>query len=264
MTRLEKRAYDIRATSAGGVTGGPVRMLFLSLGKSWSLAFSPLDCASLAVQEQPMPPASRTKPTRRPDLALQRKYGGLIAGVDEAGRGPWAGPVVAAAVIFIGKPPSGIHDSKQLTPEEREELFPKIKAIAHVGVGISAVEVIDGINIYHATHAAMIEAVKALACAPSAVLVDGNRTPKLDMPAEALVAGDALSLSIAAASIIAKVTRDRMMRELACTFPQYAWERNKGYGTPEHAAALKLHGVTCHHRRSFRPVWERMMLEASA
>ena len=263
--RPEKRAYDIRATSAGGVTGGPVRMLFLSLGKSWSLAFSPLDCASLAVQEQPMPPASRTpKPTRRPDLALQRKYGGLIAGVDEAGRGPWAGPVVAAAVIFIGKPPSGIHDSKQLTPEEREELFPKIKAIAHVGVGISAVEVIDGINIYHATHAAMIEAVTSLACAPSAVLVDGNRTPKLDMPAEALVAGDALSLSIAAASIIAKVTRDRMMRELACTFPQYAWERNKGYGTPEHAAALKLHGVTCHHRRSFRPVWERMMLEASA
>ena len=240
-------------------------MLFLSLGKSWYFALSPLDCASLAVQEQAMPPATRTsKPTRRPDLALQRKYGGLIAGVDEAGRGPWAGPVVAAAIIFIGKPPSGIHDSKQLSAEERETLFPKIHATAHVGIGISAVELIDGINIYHATHAAMVEALKNLACVPSAVLVDGNRYPKLDMPAEALVGGDAISLSIAAASIIAKVTRDRMMRELACTFPQYAWERNKGYGTPEHAAALTLHGVTCHHRRSFRPVWERLMLEVSA
>lgn len=235
-------------------------MLFLSLGKSGA----PLDCASVAVQEQAMPPASRPKPTRRPDLALQRKYGGLIAGVDEAGRGPWAGPVVAAAVIFIGKPPAGIHDSKQLTPEAREALFPKIQAVAFVGIGISTVEVIDDINIYHATHAAMCEAVNALASAPSAVLVDGNRTPKLDMPTEALVGGDALSLSIAAASVIAKVTRDRMMRDLAGTFPQYAWERNKGYGTPEHAAALTLHGVTCHHRRSFRPVWERLMLEAIA
>ena len=207
-----------------------------------------------------MPPVSRSaKPTRRPDLALQRKYGGLIAGVDEAGRGPWAGPVVAAAVIFTGKPPAGIHDSKQLTAEAREALFPKIKAAAHVGTGIVTVELIDEINIYHATHAAMCEAIKNLACAPSAVLVDGNRYPKLDMPAEALVGGDSLSLSIAAASIIAKVTRDRIMRELALSFPCYAWERNKGYGTPEHAAALKLHGVTCHHRRSFRPVWERTL-----
>ena len=103
-----------------------------------------------------------------------------------------------------------------------------------------------------------------LACAPSAVLVDGNRYPKFDMPAEALVGGDALSLSIAAASIIAKVTRDRIMRELACGFPVYGWERNKGYGTREHAAALKLHGTTCHHRRSFRPVWEQAMLQEMA
>ncbi len=204
------------------------------------------------------------KPTRRPDLALQRKYGGLIAGVDEAGRGPWAGPVVAAAVIFVGKPPAGINDSKQLTAETREVLFPKIHACAHVGLGIVEVEVIDGINIYHATHAAMFEAVKNLACVPSAVLVDGNRHPKFEMPAEALIGGDTLSLSIAAASIIAKVTRDRMMRELAAVFPNYAWDRNKGYGTQEHAAALRQHGVTCHHRRSFRPVWERAMLEASA
>jgi len=209
--------------------------------------------------------ASRSpKPTRRPDLALERKYGGLIAGVDEAGRGPWAGPVVAAAVIFTGKPPAGIHDSKQLPAEERERLFPKIQAVAYVGIGIAGVDVIDEINIYHATHAAMCEAIKNLACAPAAVLVDGNRYPKLDMPAEALVGGDALSLSIAAASIIAKVTRDRIMRELAGNFPLYAWERNKGYGTPEHAAALRQYGVTCHHRRSFRPVWERTMLEALA
>lgn len=213
-----------------------------------------------------MPPLSRssTKPTRRPDLALERKYGGLVAGIDEAGRGPWAGPVVAAAVMFIGKPPSGINDSKQLTAEAREELFPKIHAVAHVGVGLSSVELIDEINIYHATHAAMCEAVKNLVCAPACVLVDGNRCPKLAMPSEALVGGDALSLSIAAASIIAKVTRDRMMAELAQGFPLYAWERNKGYGTPEHAAALKQHGVTCHHRRSFRPVWEQLRLEASA
>ncbi len=212
-----------------------------------------------------MPPASRTsKPTRRPDLALQRKYGGLIAGVDEAGRGPWAGPVVAAAVIFTGKPPAGINDSKQLSADERERLFPKIQAVAHVGVGIAAVDIIDEINIYHATHAAMIDAIRSLACAPSAVLVDGNRYPKLDMPAEALIGGDTLSISIAAASIIAKVTRDKIMRELALLFPLYAWERNKGYGTPEHAAALRLHGVTCHHRRSFRPVWERAQLEALA
>ncbi len=237
----------------------------MSLGKSSSFAFLRLDCVSATVQEQAMTPVARSpKPTRRPDLALQRKYGGLIAGVDEAGRGPWAGPVVAAAVIFTGKPPAGIHDSKQLPAGEREKLFPKIHAAAYVGIGIASVDVIDEINIYHATHAAMCEAIKNLACAPAAVLVDGNRYPKLDMPAEALVGGDALSISIAAASIIAKVTRDQIMRELACSFPLYAWERNKGYGTPEHAAALRLHGVTCHHRRSFRPVWERTMLEALA
>jgi len=209
-----------------------------------------------------MPPAAKSpKPTRRPDLALERKYGGLIAGVDEAGRGPWAGPVVAAAVIFTGRPPAGIDDSKRLTAAAREALFPKILAVAHTGIGIAGVGLIDEINIYHATHAAMGEAVKNLACAPAAVLVDGNRYPKFDMPAEALVGGDSLSLSIAAASIIAKVTRDRMMCDLARAFPVYAWERNKGYGTREHAAALRENGVTCHHRRSFRPVWERAMLE---
>jgi ribonuclease HII len=195
-----------------------------------------------------------------PEQALQRKHGGLVAGVDEAGRGPWAGPVVAAAVIFLSDPPGGVHDSKKLSEEAREALLPKILAAAHVGIGIADVETVDRLNIYHATHAAMREAVGKLAARPSAVLVDGNRLPKLEMPAEALVKGDALSLSIAAASIVAKVTRDRIMRELAAAFPVYGWERNKGYGTEEHANALKLHGVTSHHRRSFRPI--REILEA--
>jgi ribonuclease HII len=233
-------------------------------GKSVGIAVWTLDCTSVAVHEQPMPPRTTQKPTRRPDLALQRKYGGLIAGVDEAGRGPWAGPVVAAAVIFHGKPPAGINDSKKLAPAERENLFSKIFAAAHVGIGIAPVGLIDEINIYHATHRAMCDAIAALAFAPNAALIDGNRCPKLDIPSEALVSGDALSISIAAASIIAKVTRDRMMTELASTFPPYRWERNKGYGTADHASALGEHGVTLHHRRSFRPVWERLMMESAA
>jgi ribonuclease HII len=207
--------------------------------------------------------SKRSKPTRRPDLALERKYGGLIAGVDEVGRGPWAGPVVAAAVVFFGKAPQGINDSKQLSPEARELLFPKIMAVAHIGVGIVEVGMIDEINIYHATHAAMTAAIGNLSCQPAAALIDGNRCPKLEIPAEPLVGGDALSLSIAAASIIAKVTRDRIMQTLAPSFPVYLWERNKGYGTREHAAALKAHGPSSHHRRSFRPVWESALQEQS-
>lgn len=203
--------------------------------------------------------AVRSKPSRRPELALQRRFGGLIAGVDEAGRGPWAGPVVAAAVIFHGKPPSGINDSKQLLPETRERLYARIMRCAHVGVGIVEVEVIDGINIYHATHLAMTKAIESLPVSPCAALIDGNRCPKLEIPAEPLVGGDALSTSVAAASIIAKVTRDRLMRELAASFPVYAWESNKGYGTRQHALALAEHGVSPHHRRSFAPVWLRMM-----
>jgi ribonuclease HII len=171
---------------------------------------------------------------------------------------------VAAAVIFHKKPPPGIRDSKQLPPKAREALFPRIMVAAHVGIGVVGVETIDSINIYHATHAAMVEAVGKLPHAPAAALVDGNRCPKFDCPAEALVQGDALSVSIAAASIIAKVTRDAMMRELSCAFPAYAWESNKGYGTKQHAAALALHGVSPHHRRSFQPVWERLQQDAFA
>jgi ribonuclease HII len=184
---------------------------------------------------------------------------GPIAGVDEAGRGPWAGPVVAAAVILDpDNIPAGIADSKALDADAREALYPRLMASARVGVGIADVDRIDQDNILNATMWAMTVAVKALpadkALKPKLVLVDGNRTPRFACPARAIVKGDARSLSIAAASIIAKVTRDRIMVALGREFPGYGFERHKGYGTPEHAAALARIGVTAHHRRSFRPV----------
>ena len=181
---------------------------------------------------------------------------GPLAGVDEAGRGPLAGPVVAAAVILDRKKiPKGLNDSKQLDEETREALFPRIVAAAlAVGVGEASVDEIDLINIRQATHMAMARAIRALALAPAFALVDGNDAPALPCPCDTLVEGDAKSVSIAAASIIAKVTRDRMMAALHETHPQYGWRTNKGYGTPEHLAALDRHGPTTHHRRSFAPV----------
>lgn len=186
---------------------------------------------------------------------LIRQYCGPVAGIDEAGRGPWAGPVVAAAVILdAAQMPKGLDDSKKLTERTREALFTQIMAQAHVGVGIADVARIDRDNILRATMWAMSQACKALPKTPTAVLVDGNRCPSLDCPAQALVKGDSLSLSVAAASIIAKVTRDRMMAELAISHPGYAWERNKGYGTAAHSEGLEKLGVTPHHRRSFKPI----------
>jgi ribonuclease HII len=186
---------------------------------------------------------------------LIRLYGGPVAGIDEAGRGPWAGPVVATAVILDAtQMPEGLDDSKKLTERTREVLFPQIMEQAHVGVGIADVARIDRDNILRATMWAMSQACKALPQTPAAALVDGNRCPALDCPARTLVKGDSLSLSVAAASIIAKVTRDRMMAELAISHPGYAWERNKGYGTAAHSEGLKKLGVTPHHRRSFKPV----------
>jgi ribonuclease HII len=181
---------------------------------------------------------------------------GPVAGVDEAGRGPLAGPVVAAAVILDRKRiPKGLNDSKQLTAEVREELFPQIMARAvAVGVGEACVDEIDLINIRQATHLAMARAVRALAVAATFALVDGNDAPALPCPCDTLVDGDARSLSIAAASIIAKVTRDRMMAALHDEHPLYGWITNKGYGTEEHLVALNRHGPTRHHRRSFAPV----------
>jgi ribonuclease HII len=190
-----------------------------------------------------------------PDMELERRMGGVVCGIDEAGRGPWAGPVVAAAVILDpARVPRGIDDSKRLRPAAREELFQALLTCASIGVGAASVNEIDSINILQATMRAMERALAALPRAPGAALVDGNRLPVLPCRAAAVVGGDRRSLSIAAASIVAKVTRDRMMRELSRDFPAYGWERNKGYGTSTHAAALARHGVSPHHRLSFGPV----------
>jgi len=187
---------------------------------------------------------------------LLKTMAGPICGVDEAGRGPLAGPVVAAAVILNRKRmPKGLNDSKQLSEEDRERLFPQIMEMAvAVGVGEASVGEIDLVNIRQATHLAMARAVRALTVAAEFALVDGNDAPALPCRCDTLVDGDARSLSIAAASIIAKVTRDRMMVALHDEHPGYNWRNNKGYGTPEHYAGLKAHGVTLHHRRSFGPI----------
>jgi ribonuclease HII len=181
---------------------------------------------------------------------------GLVAGVDEAGRGPLAGPVVAAAVILDDKKRVlGLADSKVLTPLAREKLYDKIREKALCcAVGMASVEEIDELNIFHATMLAMKRAVEGLRLKPAKVLVDGNRLPKLEVLSEAIVDGDAKVKVISAASIIAKVTRDRMLVELHEQFPQYGFAAHKGYGTPEHLEALRLHGPCVHHRRHFAPV----------
>ncbi len=187
-----------------------------------------------------------------------------VAGVDEAGRGPWAGPVVAAAVILDpDNIPPGLNDSKALDADRREIACARILASARVGVGIADVARIDRDNILQATFHAMSEAVAGLGATPGLVLVDGNRLPRLSCPARAIVHGDARCLSIAAASIVAKVTRDRLMIALAREHPGYGFERHKGYGVPEHKAALARLGVTPHHRRSFKPVQLALALEPS-
>lgn len=179
-----------------------------------------------------------------------------VCGIDEAGRGPWAGPVVAAAVILDpASIPDGLDDSKALSEDMREALYAAIRASgATIGIGIADVERIDRMNILRASLWAMSAAVAQLSRQPRLALVDGNMLPKLPCVGKAVVGGDATCLSIAAASIIAKVTRDRLMVELSRTVPGYGFERHKGYGTPEHKAALKRLGATIHHRRSFKPV----------
>jgi ribonuclease HII len=183
-------------------------------------------------------------------------HGGPVAGVDEAGRGPLAGPVVAAAVILDPRRiPEGIADSKVLDAEVRRALYQQILATAQVGVGVAGVDRIDAENILNASLWAMADAVDDLPCRPKLVLVDGNKVPpRLKCASRAIVRGDAKCLSIAAASIIAKVTRDTMMVELAREYPGYGFERHKGYGTAEHHAAIERHGVTPHHRRSFKSI----------
>ena len=198
---------------------------------------------------------SKPRPTYELEQTEIDLLGGPIAGVDEAGRGPWAGPVVAAAVILSPDTlPQGLNDSKALDPYERAALFDAIHDHGKVGVGIADVARIDRDNILQATLWAMREAVAKLTTPPRLALIDGNKLPVLKCEGRAIVKGDAKCLSIAAASIIAKVTRDRMMAKLARECPGYGFERHKGYGTPEHKAALDRLGVTDHHRRSFRPV----------
>lgn len=178
-----------------------------------------------------------------------------ICGIDEAGRGPWAGPVVAAAVVLPRKGrPKGLDDSKKLSLEAREALALAIRACAIVGVGIASVEEIDTLNILRASHLAMQRAFAALPERPVAALVDGNMAPELPCDIETIVDGDAIAPLISAASIIAKVERDRMMIELCGQYPGYLFAKHKGYGTPEHQEALDRLGVCAIHRRSFKSV----------
>jgi len=183
------------------------------------------------------------------------KGGKMIAGVDEAGRGPLAGPVVAAAVILDPKCiPSGLNDSKKLSPTKREALYDILMKTAQIGIGLAEPEEIARINILAATMNAMQRAVADLPTSPDAILIDGNRCPKFDIPTQAIVKGDAKSLSIAAASIIAKTTRDKLMAEADSRFPGYGHRGHKGYPTKAHRQALIKLGASPIHRRSYAPV----------
>jgi ribonuclease HII len=187
---------------------------------------------------------------------IRAKLAGMgICGIDEAGRGPLAGPVVAAAVILPRKGrPKGLDDSKQLTAEAREALAAKIRKVGIVAVGVASVEEIDALNILRASHLAMRRAFEALPETPVAAIVDGNMSPDLPCPVECVVDGDVIVPIVSAASIVAKVERDRMMVDLCARYPGYAFSKHKGYSTPEHFEALARLGPCAIHRKSFRPV----------
>ncbi|WP_308916188.1 ribonuclease HII [Jannaschia sp. LMIT008] len=194
-----------------------------------------------------------------PDLTFERaaRAGGatLVAGVDEVGRGPWAGPVLACAAALHGPPPPGLGDSKALTARRRAALVGPIREAAHLGIGRAEVAEIDRLGIAAATRLAMARAVAALPVPPDHLLIDGrDRHDWCPCPFVAIVRGDARSASIAAASIVAKQARDALMVSLAQRFPGYGWDTNMGYGTPVHRAGLHAQGVTPHHRRSFAPI----------
>lgn len=202
-----------------------------------------------------------------PHFKLEKAAGGRVAGLDEVGRGPLAGPVVAAAVVFPRGVPrklaSLLDDSKKLSAERREAAFAALfaarGAVAEIAVGAASVAEIERINILQASLLAMRRALLRLPVPPDMALVDGNKAPSLGCPVQCVVGGDAISLSIAAASIVAKVIRDRGMARLAARFPQYGWETNAGYGTPAHCRAMQSVGVSPHHRRGFAPV--RILLQ---
>lgn len=206
---------------------------------------------------------------QRPNLDIERDAlaGGArrIAGVDEVGRGPLAGPVTAAAVILdLDHIPEGIRDSKTLSRVQRQKICAALLESAEVAVAHASVEEIDAMNILQATFLAMTRAVQSLSPAPDVALIDGQRLPKrLPCPGRAVVRGDAICLSIAAASIVAKVTRDKLMWDLAQHYPGYGWETNAGYGSKSHMAALQNLGASPHHRRSFKPVHNILYQEKS-
>lgn len=209
-----------------------------------------------------------------PDLLLEKSAGGIVCGIDEAGRGPLAGPVVAAAVILgadfldYRRGPArrltrllrdGLDDSKRLPAPRRTALAEALAAataagVLSYGIGAASVIEIDRINILRATHLAMARALRALRATPDLALVDGDQPPPLPCAVRTVIGGDGLSLSIAAASVLAKVTRDRLMARLAGRYPGFGWAQNMGYATPEHREALWVLGPTCHHRTSFAPV----------
>ncbi len=195
----------------------------------------------------------------RRERELARELNGRVAGIDEVGRGPWAGPVVAAAVILPDKARiSGLADSKTLDEAERERICAEILSIAEVGIGWATTRWVDRLNILQATYRAMRAAVGRLRVRPVHLLVDGREVPALPLAHTALVKGDARCACIAASSFVAKVVRDRFMTHTASRFPEYGFEKNKGYGTPEHRAALELAGPCALHRESFAPVaWTR-------
>jgi ribonuclease HII len=212
----------------------------------------------LAAESLPLRPS----PSFDREEELMGLYRGPVAGIDEAGRGPWAGPVVVAAVILDpDRIPEGLDDSKRLTAEIREDRYAEIVASAIVSVVIGHVRRIDRDNILQASLWGMRAAYRGLGVPVGAALIDGNIIPRrFACPARAIVGGDGLSLSVAAASIVAKVTRDRLMVKLSRRYRRYGWASNKGYGTQEHAAAIKKHGVCTHHRRSFSPIERALRL----
>ena len=200
-----------------------------------------------------------------PDFAFEEEIGGIVAGVDEAGRGPWAGPVVAGAVVIADKNLSeelltGLDDSKKLSAAKREKLYGALLVAEKagklaIGIGEATAREIDEMNILQATFLAMKRAVSKLAIRPEKALIDGNRAPKdFPCPCRTVIKGDARSMSIAAASIVAKVYRDRLMTDLAQKYPGYGFEKNAGYGTALHQAGLAEQGICPEHRRSYRPV----------
>jgi ribonuclease HII len=205
----------------------------------------------------------------KPDFSFEDQYPGIVCGIDEVGRGPLAGPVVAAAVVIRRDVmPAAvleqINDSKKLTAQKREYLFSKIHEYAHVSLAECSVSEIDEINILQASLRAMSKAYAGLSIKPAVALVDGNQIPKLPCQVKTIIQGDSRSLSIAAASIVAKHYRDNLMIRIANDFPHYGWETNAGYGTLQHMKALEIHGVTIHHRRSFAPVSKQLVKESSA